>query len=90
MRCNTCGGTLYRDWEDIRCLACGRSLTPPRTATPVERRLTGPKHQLTPELVQSMKLDLAADGPRMALYRRIAPRYATSVATVRKIANNHS
>lgn len=95
MRCDHCFGCLVRTWDgELQCLACSRiAFAAPRNPTDLERRdaetIIQNRH-LTPAVVRDIKRDLAQPGRRMALYRRLAAEYATTVATVRKLATGQT
>lgn len=92
MTCPTCGGTVYRDWEDIRCLACGRSPLPvsaPAVPAPfVRSRKAGNRtSKLDSAAVERIKtvMALARWGMKADAARQLAAEYGLSAAYIRDI-----
>jgi uncharacterized Zn finger protein (UPF0148 family) len=91
MRCSYCTGCLVRTWDgELQCLSCSRlAHAAPREPTDLERRdaeTVVQNRHLTPAIVRDIKRELAQPGRRMALYRRLAAEYQTTVGTIRKMA----
>lgn len=89
MRCPICGGTIMRDWEDIQCLACGRSPVPV-TAPPLSvrpRRENARHSSLDDDAIARIKtvLALARFGLKADAARQLAAEYGLSWTYIRDI-----